>query len=116
MAGADVIGMGAAWGVAGCGGPVIPYRGGRVDATTAGRPGVPQPQEDLATHTADFALQGFTATEMISLVACGHTIGGVRKSDFPTVVTEGEPGVDTDPNGVLIINMFDTTQHFDPNV
>lgn len=108
--------MGAAWAVAGCGGPILPLRGGRVDATAAGRPGVPEPQQDLATHTESFRLQGFNPTEMISLVACGHTIGGVRKSDFPTVVTEGEPGQNTDSNGVLIIDMFDTTQHFDTNV
>jgi hypothetical protein len=53
------------------GGPSIPFRGGRIDAAAPNAPGVPQPQEDLATHTATFKRQGFSKTEMIGLVACG---------------------------------------------
>ncbi|KAG6804789.1 hypothetical protein H0H93_006710, partial [Arthromyces matolae] len=70
--------MGAVLGVASCGGPVIPYRAGRIDATQAGPATVPEPQQDLQTHIASFERQGFNQTEMIALVACGHTIGGVR--------------------------------------
>jgi hypothetical protein len=47
------------------GGDYISFRGGRVDATQAGPPGVPEPQDTLAQHTASFARQGFTPTEMI---------------------------------------------------
>lgn len=34
-----------------------------------------------------FRRQGFSQTEMITLVACGHTIGGVRNTDFPHIVS-----------------------------
>ncbi|KAF7342732.1 Peroxidase [Mycena sanguinolenta] len=93
---ADVIAMGAINAVIGCGGPVIPYRGGRVDATEAGPATVPEPQQDLASHIASFQAQGFNQTEMIMLVACGHSLGGVRQVDFPLIVTDDVPaGIQT---------------------
>jgi hypothetical protein len=55
-----------------------------------------------------FRLQGFNATEMIQLVACGHTIGGVRSVDFPQVVTANA----SDPSGIVLQD-FDTTPQFD---
>ncbi|KAJ3855465.1 heme peroxidase [Lentinula lateritia] len=100
---ADTIALGAVFAVAGCGGPLIPFSAGRVDATEAGPATVPEPQQDLASHTEAFRRQGFTPTEMIGLVACGHTLGGVRQVDFPLVVT--------DPEDVL--QTFDTTINFD---
>jgi hypothetical protein len=33
--------------------------------------GVPEPQQDLDSHIASFARQGFTKEDMIGLVACG---------------------------------------------
>lgn len=54
------------------GGPEIAFRGGRVDAAEPNAPGVPQPQDALASHIAAFARQGFSQTEMIGLVACGY--------------------------------------------
>ncbi|KAJ7793123.1 heme peroxidase [Mycena olivaceomarginata] len=80
---ADVLAMGAISAVIGCGGPAIPFRAGRIDATEAGPETVPEPQPDLASHIESFR-RGFSATEMISL-------GGVRKADFPLIVTEDEP-------------------------
>lgn len=100
---ADIIALGAIFAVVGCGGPVIPYSAGRVDATSAGPPTVPEPQQDLASHIASFKRQGFNETEMIALVACGHTLGGVRQADFPLIVTNNSIDVDT----------FDTTPAFD---
>ncbi|KAJ3994927.1 heme peroxidase [Lentinula boryana] len=100
---ADTIALGAVFAVAGCGGPLIPFSAGRVDATEAGPATVPEPQQDLASHTEAFRRQGFTPTEMIGLVACGHTLGGVRQVDFPLVVTDTEDVVQT----------FDTTTNFD---
>ncbi|KAJ3731712.1 heme peroxidase [Lentinula guzmanii] len=100
---ADVIALAAVFAVAGCGGPLIPFSAGRVDATEAGPATVPEPQQDLASHTEAFRRQGFTPTEMIGLVACGHTLGGVRQVDFPLVVTDTEDVVQT----------FDTTTNFD---
>ncbi|KAG5653854.1 hypothetical protein H0H81_009933 [Sphagnurus paluster] len=83
--------MGTVLSVASCGGPIIPFRGGRVDATKAGPDTVPEPYEDLEDHIESFKRQGFTKTEMIGLVACGHTLGGVRKVDFPDIIPESGP-------------------------
>ncbi|KAH8883560.1 heme peroxidase [Thozetella sp. PMI_491] len=79
---ATVFALGACSG----GNVLIPMRAGRIDATDAGPAGVPEPQQDLESHTASFARQGFTANEMIALVACGHSIGGVHGVDFPQIV------------------------------
>jgi len=108
MLGADVIAMGAVFSSVTCGGPIIPFRGGRRDAQEAGPLGVPTPSQDLATHIQNFRLQGFTQEEMIGLVACGHAIGSVRSSDFPSLV-EGDP---SDPSGVGLA-FFDKSQRFD---
>ncbi|KAJ3982561.1 heme peroxidase [Lentinula detonsa] len=99
----NVIALAAVFAVAGCGGPLIPFSAGRVDAIEAGPATVPEPQQDLASHTEAFRRQGFTPTEMIGLVACGHTLGGVRQVDFPLVVTDTEDFLQT----------FDTTTNFD---
>ncbi|KAH9483912.1 WSC domain-containing protein [Psilocybe cubensis] len=107
---ADVIAIGAIMAVNTCGGPIIPFRGGRIDSWVAGGTGTPEPQEDLATHTESFRKQGFNQAEMIKLVACGHTMGGVRSSDFPQLVAP-------DPNSVNpVIEDFDTTMDFDNKV
>ncbi|KAJ8094317.1 hypothetical protein PM082_006857 [Marasmius tenuissimus] len=94
----DIIAMGTIFAYASCGGPThahIPFRAGRVDATSAGPPGVPEPQEDLQSHIENFKRQGFTQSEMIALVACGHALGGVRKAEFPTIVPGEEFGLFT---------------------
>ncbi|KAI9650787.1 hypothetical protein NHQ30_000818 [Ciborinia camelliae] len=82
---ADLIAMSVVVASVSCGGLDVPYRGGRVDATGAGVSGVPEPQQDLATHTAIFAKQGFNTSEMITMVACGHVLGGVHGVDFPQI-------------------------------
>lgn len=105
--GSDVIAVATTFAVASCGGPIIPFRGGRIDAISAGPLGVPEPQQDLQTHTDIFRRQGFSQTEMITLVACGHTLGGVRSSDFPDIVSPGgDPGTPTFAD-------FDPSQRFD---
>ncbi|KAE9402305.1 hypothetical protein BT96DRAFT_558361 [Gymnopus androsaceus JB14] len=76
-----LIPLGAVFTVAGCGSPFIPYSAGRVDATVAGPATVPEPQQPLASHTESFRLQGFNETEMITLVACVHTLGQVGQLD-----------------------------------
>ena len=103
--------MGARMGVKACGGPIIPFRPGRKDATSAGPAGVPEPHQELASHTESFRRQGFTKEEMIGLVACGHTLGGVRHADFPEIVPD-QPN----PKDIVMQN-FDTTDHvFDNKV
>jgi catalase (peroxidase I) len=66
-----------------CGGPQIRYRGGRIDDFNPSPPGVPEPHQDLQTLVDKFSRIGFTQEEMIGLVACGHTIGGVHNGKFP---------------------------------
>lgn len=67
--------MGVVFSVAACQGPLIPFRGGRIDSFQAGSPGVPKPQDSIESITEAFRRQGFTPSEMISFVACGHSIG-----------------------------------------
>ncbi|KAH8885377.1 heme peroxidase [Thozetella sp. PMI_491] len=85
---ADLFAVGAILAVGACSNGTIriPMRPGRVDASGPGPSGVPQPHEDLASHTASFKRQGFNTQEMIALVACGHSIGGVHGVDFPEIV------------------------------
>ena len=102
--GADIIAAGTVFAVASCGGPVMPFRGGRIDSYQADEMPVPTPDQDLATHTEIFRRQGFTPEEMIGLVACGHTMGGVKTKDEPNAFPANEPE--------RIAN-FDTTKQFD---
>ncbi|KAJ7927771.1 heme peroxidase [Mycena leptocephala] len=109
---ADVLALAAIFAVDNCGGPEIPFRGGRVDAGEPNAPGVPQPQDDLDSHIASFSRQGFTQTEMIGLVACGHTFGGVQHAPFPDIVQELN-----DPNNTQSVTHFDSTSvQFDNNI
>lgn len=101
----DLFAMAAVIAVGSCsnGKVIIPFKSGRVDAAGPGPSGVPQPQEDLASHTASFARQGFDVTEMIQLVACGHSIGGVHGVDFPEIVPNP-------PNTGVSISIFKTCE------
>ncbi|KAL7940295.1 heme peroxidase [Trichoderma barbatum] len=85
---------------------IVPFRGGRVDATGPGPSGVPEPQQDLPTHTMSFAKQGFDTSEMIALVACGHSVGGVHGVDFPEIVPNPATPVDVKNDNTVT---FDTT-------
>lgn len=94
------------------GGPKIAYRGGRIDATQPNNPGVPEPQQSLDEHIASFDRQGFTKEEMIGLVACGHSFGGVQHTAFPDIADSSSDPENTSGNA-----RFDTTAtHFDNNV
>lgn len=102
----DIIAIGVVLAVAECNGPTIPFRMGRVDALGPGSPGVPTPDQSLASHIESFRRQGFTQSEMIALVACGHSFGGVRSPDFPEIVPSA-----ADDSQILI--PFDTTPAVD---
>ena len=105
---ADIIALGVYAAVRSCGGPVVPIRAGRVDATAAGPPGVPLPQNSLFTFENQFARMGFNTTEMIAATVCGHTVGGVHAVNFPQIVPPG-----TSPNDY---HLFDSTTVFDTKI
>lgn len=73
---ADCIAAGAAIAIGACGGPYVPLRGGRIDATEAGPLGVCEPETDLETALKSFEAAGFNQADTIALTACGHTMGG----------------------------------------
>lgn len=90
---ADLIALGVYTSVRACGGPAVPIRVGRVDATQGGSPGVPQPQNAIGIFRNQFQRMGFTTEEMIQLTACGHTLGAVHSSQNPDIVPPGSvPG------------------------
>ncbi|KAL8757511.1 MAG: hypothetical protein Q9184_004191 [Pyrenodesmia sp. 2 TL-2023] len=105
---ADLIAMGVYTSVRSCGGPVVPIRTGRIDATEAGPPGVPQPQNSLFTFQNQFSRTGFDTTQMIQVVACGHTLGGAHAANFPQIVPPGSAPDD--------FKSFDSTQRFDEKI
>ncbi|KAI0317025.1 heme peroxidase [Amylostereum chailletii] len=109
----DLIALGSVVAVKQCSGPSIPLRAGRIDATSAGVAGVPEPQQDLASHTASFAKQGFNQTDMIALVACGHTLGGVHEEDFPTIVRNQTT---EDDNSSGMQHFDDSFEEFDNHI
>ncbi|KAJ7653390.1 heme peroxidase [Mycena rosella] len=107
---ADSIAIGALLAIENCGGPEIAFRGGRADAGEPKIPGVLQPQQYLQSHIDSFARQVLTQTEMISLIACGHTFGGVQHAAFP------DPEFN-DTTNTLSVEHFDTTSvQFDNNI
>jgi len=83
---ADLVALSVSMSVGNCGGPQIPVRGGRIDASEAGPFGVPAPETDLDTTLEFFANAGFNQVDSIGLTACGHTLGSVHHGGFPTVV------------------------------
>ena len=50
---------------------------------------------------------GFNQSEMIKLVACGHTMGAVRSTDFPQLVPPNSNTI------VPVLANFDETMAFD---
>ncbi|WYZ34738.1 hypothetical protein EsH8_I_001014 [Colletotrichum jinshuiense] len=106
---ADLLAMSVVVANAGCGGAKMPFRAGRVDAVAAGPAGVPEPDTPLETTRSTFAKAGFSSSEMISLVACGHTLGGVHSRNNPHIT-----GLDPSPDTVT---KFDGTfDNFDKNI
>ncbi|KAH8887407.1 heme peroxidase [Thozetella sp. PMI_491] len=99
---ADLIAAGVVASVRSCGGPVIPLRLGRVDATTSGSTGVPQPGNAAQIFVQQFDRMGFSVAEMIQVTACGHTLGGVHSTEFPELVPAGS-GV----NGEIALDSTD---------
>ncbi|KAK3501694.1 heme peroxidase [Neurospora crassa] len=101
---ADLIAAGVYASVRSCGGPVVPLRLGRKDATSSGSTGVPQPQNSAETFRQQFDRMGFSTEEMIQVTACGHTLGGVHSEEFPEIVPSG-----TGTNGQKPLDATDAT-------
>ena len=109
LSAADLVALGVYTSVRACGGPAIPIKGGRKDATVAGPGGaIPQPENAIGTFKSQFQRMGFTAVDMIQMVACGHTLGGVHAGNFKNIV---EPGTAPDD-----YQLFDNTLVFDNKV
>ncbi|KAG9203758.1 hypothetical protein G6514_002373 [Epicoccum nigrum] len=105
---ADLIALAMVVAIGNCGGPKIPLRVGRKDATEGGVLGVPEPQQDLETHKQKFAKAGFNTEDMIAMVACGHTMGGVHGKTFPEI---------TENSNVSNVVHFDSSEtNFDRKV
>jgi hypothetical protein len=95
-----------------CGGTTkIPFRYGRIDAQGAGQPGVPETHTPLQTMLQRFATAGLNQQEMITLTACGHTLGGVHSVDHPDIV----PG-DSNPFNDTVVNFDSSPAAFDNRV
>jgi hypothetical protein len=83
---ADLLALALVMSVARCGDMRVPLRLGRKDATEAGIKGVPEAHTDLDTTRKRFATMSLDEAEMITLIACGHSIGGVHSVDHPEIV------------------------------
>ncbi|CAE6459670.1 unnamed protein product [Rhizoctonia solani] len=80
----DLIALATYTAVRNCQGPPLVMRAGRIDATEPGpEGGVPEPKDNINKLLSKFANAGFNKTDMIQMVACGHTIGGVHGQFFP---------------------------------
>lgn len=104
--GADMLALSLVSSVASCGGQKVPLRMGRIDATQAGKAGVPKPEHNLKSAMSAFTKAGFTQPEMIALVACGHTIGGVHSTENPKIAG-GKPSPSNKPKFDSTSDEFD---------
>ncbi|KAI9640458.1 hypothetical protein NHQ30_011204 [Ciborinia camelliae] len=111
---ADLVALSVSMSVGNCGGPQIPVRGGRIDATGPGPEGVPAPETSLELTLEYFANAGFNQVDSIGLTACGHTMGSVHHGGFPTVV--GNETVNPNNNSAGGIHFDATGDVFDSKV
>jgi hypothetical protein len=84
---ADVLALSLVMSVARCADMRVPLRLGRKDAAEAGIKGVPEAHTDLDTTRKRFETASLSETDMITLIACGHSIGGVHSVDHPEIVS-----------------------------
>ncbi|QRV79935.1 manganese peroxidase 2 [Ceratobasidium sp. AG-Ba] len=89
---ADLIALATYTAVRNCGGPPISIRAGRIDATGPAPEGrVPEPKDSTKKILKKFADAGFNQKDMIQMVACGHTLGGVHGEFFPELTGDPSP-------------------------
>ncbi|KAJ8108839.1 hypothetical protein OPT61_g7892 [Boeremia exigua] len=91
---ADLIAAGLYSATRSCGGPAVPIRGGRKDAVQSGPSGqIPDAANAIGIFRNQFTRMGISGvnnTEMIQLVACGHTLGGVHAAEQPLIINSGD--------------------------
>ncbi|KAF4634323.1 hypothetical protein G7Y89_g3787 [Cudoniella acicularis] len=107
---ADFLALSVSVAVQNCGGPIIPVRAGRIDATGPGPFGVPAPTTTLNDTLSMFGGAGMSQSDAITLVACGHTFGAVHHGVFPDVVG---PDAITPNNTAGGVNFDDSPAVFD---
>lgn len=95
---------------------MIPFHIGRTDAERAvGEGFVPKPEQSTESHIETFRRMGFSQQEMISLIACGHTLGGVHASVNPRVTSDAYHAFDETvaafDNRIAIGHVNDTRQN-----
>ncbi|KAM0334432.1 hypothetical protein ACHAQA_001458 [Verticillium albo-atrum] len=109
---ADLLAMSVIVSHSGCGAQTkIPFRYGRVDAGLAGPGGVPEADTSIGTTMQRFATAGLSQKDMITLVACGHSLGGVHSNNHPQIV-EGDSSIWND----TVVTFDDTTNKFDNRI
>lgn len=84
---ADLLALSLVMSVDRCADMRVPLRLGRKDATEAGIKGVPEAHTGLETTRKRFATASISGVDMITLIACGHSIGGVHSVDHPEIVS-----------------------------
>jgi catalase (peroxidase I) len=93
---ADTIQLAGAVAVTHCGGPQIPFQGGRIDNPRA-NPSVvsqlPGPGETYQQVIAKFARMGMNKTRMAVLVTGSHSLGGVTTPNGGRELFDDTPGV-----------------------
>ncbi|KAF8704341.1 peroxidase family, partial [Rhizoctonia solani] len=105
----DLIALATYTAVRNCQGPPLVMRAGRIDATGPGPEGfVPEPKDNINKLLSKFANAGFNKTDMIQMVACGHTIGGVHGQFFPELTG--------DSNETNFVHFDTTASSFDNKV
>lgn len=111
---ADLVALGTVMSNNLCGGNLMPYRPGRIDATGPGiTSGVPAPETNFEETLEFFERAGFDKVDSIGLTACGHTLGSVHHGGFPEVVDNST----VSPNNTNGGANFDSTRGvFDPLV
>lgn len=87
---ADIVVLGALDAVRSCGGPIIPFYWGRTDVSSGGpTDALPEAEDSTESHVQRFARMGFSPSDMIAMVACGHTLGGVHSANNPALTSQG---------------------------
>lgn len=74
---------------------------------------MPEPDTPLQETLTEFAISGFNASDAIGLTACGHTLGNVHHSGFPTVA-DASTVSDSNTGGAQPFDLTPTA--FDVNV